>query len=357
MTASNYPHLKIVNWDFIGKLNPRELRKNKDPTAINKIINNFLSSSSLFADPSFCPPDMVLKYFQLLQIAVADVVNENTMLNQKVEDLQKKKKQKPPAQQKKVEYILPPVVFQCQFCAKLFKTRKYLGDHILRRHSNQINSFPAEYSQSNQPNTQTVIRTIQNIPEQSQDLGPFKAEVDAMIDHFDTLLRRGRINMRAEFTERLNKIDQSLEETKRRDQELAMMRMHRFDDASYSDSEAMNEKNRHGDSSSDTPVYPSEDEMKGFPMTIPNNSDSYSYNQNQNPFQTPNQTESPVLTSQQKSPSQNQTTSNDQSTSNDKTNSTTNTPSSSPNRASQSTQSSTISNNTGQTNSYSYYSD
>ena len=138
MTSSNYAGLKVVNWDFVKKINARDLRLNKDPKIIKKLIVNFLNSSSLFTDPSFCPPELVLKYFQLLQISVLEMANHIDSLTQTIEEknieIQKLKVEKQKKEKNVPKYLFPPVVFQCTFCSKMFKTRYYLNCHIKRRH-------------------------------------------------------------------------------------------------------------------------------------------------------------------------------------------------------------------------------
>ena len=223
-TSSHYLNLKIVNWEFINNIRTKDLRETKDPKTINKIINNFLQSSALFTDPSFCPPDMVNHYFQVLNIAVKDIVDQNNRYQQIIEEKdneiaqlkgeKKKKKNIPP------KYALPPILFQCTFCSKLFKTRKFLADHMRRRHSNLIGVIPVPVEEAPNPinsppppRIEHVVKTVHNTPEMSQDLGPFKAEINAMLDHFDTLLKTEHINVRTEFIEQFRRVDTLIRDT------------------------------------------------------------------------------------------------------------------------------------------------
>ncbi|OHT10375.1 Zinc finger, C2H2 type family protein [Tritrichomonas foetus] len=269
-TSTNYINLKIINWDFVSKTSPKELRRTKDPKTINKLINNFIQASSLFADPSYCPPDMVMQFFNLLQIAVTEIVNKNNELIQIIEDknklikqarAQKKKNQKkPPA------YALPPIVFQCTFCAKLFKTRKFLAEHMRRRHPNSNVPVISEESPNIvqpavKPQIEHVVKTVSNVPEISQDLGPFKAEINAMLDHFDTILKTEQAGIRTEFMEQFRRIDEMIQETLRKVQDErnnAQGRKVGQTYASYSDEQAMNERLQATDNSEDTHVYSQE---------------------------------------------------------------------------------------------------
>lgn len=283
MTSSNYASLKIVNWDFVKKINVQDLRLSKDSKIIRKLIINFLNSSSLFADPSFCPSELVMKYFQLLQISVLEMANHIDSLNQTIEEknseIQKlKKKDK---KTKIPKYILPPVLFQCVFCSKLFKTRVYLNNHIKRRHPEKHYQIPVDQLPYEEPKIEHTVKTVTNVPELSQDLGPFKAEINAMVDHFDTILKNEQTSIRTEFMEQFNKIDMIVQETLRRFEEEKINTIRRnkgSTDASYSDDEAMNERLKANDDSSDTHVYFEQDEQDNENGSLTESNESYSYN-------------------------------------------------------------------------------
>lgn len=286
MSSINYANLKIVNWDFIKKISTHDLRLTKDPKIIRKLIINFLNSSSLFADPSFCPPDLVLKYFQLLQISVLEMANHITGLYQKIEEkdntIKKLNKENKKSKTISPKYNLPPILFQCVFCSKLFKTRVYLNSHIKRRHPDRYYPIPLDQHQYEEPKVDHVVKTVTNVPELSQDLGPFKAEINAMVDHFDTILKNEQTSIRTDFMEQFNRIDMMVQETMRRFQEERLNTMRRnkgSTDASYSDRETMEERLQATDNSSDTHVYSEHDESdnENEHRSLTASNETYSY--------------------------------------------------------------------------------
>lgn len=278
MTSSYYANLKIINWDFIKGISTRDLRLKKDPKIIQKLIVNFLNSHALFSDPSFCPAELVNKYFQLLQISVSVMVSHIHDLKQEIDDqnneIKQLKNEKEKRNSKVPKYILPPVVFQCVFCSKLFKTRTYLNNHIKRRHPERNYPITQDQPPNNEPEIRHIVKTATNVPEVSQDLGPFKDEANAMLDHFDTILKNEQICLRSDFMEQFHRIDNMIQEILRKVHEERMnstRRTREMDDASYSDPEAQEERLKASDNSTSTHIYSEHENL--------DNEDSYSYHE------------------------------------------------------------------------------
>ena len=241
-TASACPKLDIIDWELVSRTDPNTLRKTKDPKTIEKLINTFMNANALFADPSFCPADMVLKLFSLMQIAVGDLIHdnqslveENSALRKKVRTLRTEKKEKKKAQT--LAYNVPKVAFQCHFCPKMFQTREFLTAHVKRRHNDMTQSTPVEVNPHTQPIQRHVIET-QQVARPSDNLGPFKAEVAAMIEHFDTMVRNEETKMRLDFSEQLRKLEKSvtlfMDKVRNGDFQSEGHRESGFSDASYS---------------------------------------------------------------------------------------------------------------------------
>ena len=213
-TSSPHSKLEIIDWELVAETDPAVLRKTRDPKTIEKLIGSFISANALFEDPSFCPPDMVLKLFSLMQIAVKDLIDDNRSLaeanrtlTQKVKTLRSDKKERRKAQT--LEYHVPKVAFQCQFCPKMFKTPVFLNAHVKRRHPETLLASTVDVNPHTQPVQRHVVET-QQVARPSQDLGPFKAEVTAMIEHFDTMVRNEETKMRLDFAEQLRKLEKSV---------------------------------------------------------------------------------------------------------------------------------------------------
>lgn len=211
-TSSTYSKLKIIDWELVTQTDPTVLRQTRDPKTIERLINSFMNANALFADPSFCPPELVLKLFSLMQTAIGDLIQDNQQLveinkaqKKQIKQLKRNSKQKESSGPPK--YRQPKVVFQCQFCSKLFESREFLSAHVERRHSGQTLK-PPEPNPHTQPRETKTVQQV--VAKTSQDLGPFKDEVAAMLDHFDTMMKQEEIRMRSDFSAQFRRIEESV---------------------------------------------------------------------------------------------------------------------------------------------------
>jgi len=127
--SSTKKGLRTVDWEFVEGIKMSELRINKDRKVLNYIISNLIKSESLY-DFQMSKSDVaILKYFQIIQIAMNELVNDVCTMKK----------------EKETETIIKEVtkvikVYECPFCANSFANKDTLGTHILKYHMKKNDS-------------------------------------------------------------------------------------------------------------------------------------------------------------------------------------------------------------------------
>ena len=145
-----FPNVHTIDWTFINKLDLDELRNEEDKDTFKSVIRNFLDSNSLFSNPSYSPPELVFKFFQVLQLSVKYLVSENNSLkkyihyqHEKIINLSNKIRESKDViseKQKVIDNYTPEykLVYQCPFCSKQFSSHEFFQYHYNRNHKAQI---------------------------------------------------------------------------------------------------------------------------------------------------------------------------------------------------------------------------
>jgi hypothetical protein len=189
-SQKKYPHLKIIDWDLIRRLDPKTLSETKDRECLDDIAATFLQADCLFDDPSYSSPDLVLQLFALMKIVLSEQIAESRRLKAELE-AQK-------ANFSKTEQISQVVKFAypCVHCPKVFETTDYLRRHLKRRHllthECQTEEFHPDIKYIRVENTSS-----KNVPPDHLDL--LDLEMKAVLDHVDTLSTNTEIRLNTEL--------------------------------------------------------------------------------------------------------------------------------------------------------------
>lgn len=210
-TPANFSKIHIVDWSLIESIDPMVLKVTNDRKSMKKIVKNFLNANALFKDPSFCPPELVLKYFQILQVSVAELINENNQLretlNEKTQEARKTKlklqqSQTIQLQEKAKTQTLPKTIFQCPFCPKAYYTQHYVHKHIAKDHQEDVNKLTKS----------APVPTRRKKSKQSkEDIDALRGELQAMFDKFDTTTRQEQEEQYVRYSKRFRNLEQKID--------------------------------------------------------------------------------------------------------------------------------------------------
>ena len=218
--STTFKNIHIVDWDMIDELEPKILSVTQDKKIMKDIIRNFLQANALFNDPSFCPPDLVLKYFHLLQLSVQYLVDENNRLKQvvknqkttfskKEEELHETIKKANTLSQQKAQ--TQKTIYQCPFCPKAYYTPGFVHKHINRDHQSELKKFTqsAPVKKSKKDKKPKVTTQVLQ-PSSNAELESIKDEIRAMFDHLDTTIKIDQEQQTTEFKKRFRELERKI---------------------------------------------------------------------------------------------------------------------------------------------------
>lgn len=217
-TSSKFPNMNIVDWNLISDNEPKVLRATKNKPVMKKILKNFLNADALFNDPSFCPPDLVIKYFQLLQISVRCLSEENSKLR-KINNEQKntiETLRKSTCLPKKVHHnhhTVTNTIYQCQFCTLAFKSLHYLQKHVQKAHPiNQESKRKVKIIENPKEKQRKKPKISSSAPpsEKKYDKEYMIDEFKAALMHYDTIRQVEQEERNVEIQKRLRKIEEKI---------------------------------------------------------------------------------------------------------------------------------------------------
>jgi hypothetical protein len=84
----------------VNKVDPKVLMQTRDRSICRKLVAMFMRASALFSDLAFCPPDLVLKLFSVMKVAIADLITERNALTKVVNE------QRPQIDNVKVRHLM-----------------------------------------------------------------------------------------------------------------------------------------------------------------------------------------------------------------------------------------------------------
>lgn len=211
-TPANFKKIHSVDWNLIDNIDPMVLKVTNDRKTMKQIVKNFLNANALFKDPSYCPPDLILKYFQILQVSVAELVDENNYLrkslNEKTQEARKtklelQKSQTINMQEKAKTQNLSKTIFQCPFCPKAYYTQNYVHKHISKDHQADVNrltkSAPIRHKKSHKSK------------KDNEDIDILKGELQAMFDKFDTTTRLEQQEQYSRYAKRFRNLEEKID--------------------------------------------------------------------------------------------------------------------------------------------------
>ena len=220
LQSSHFPNIHIVDWDMIDEIDPKVLSVSSDKKMMKKIIRNFLQANALFEDPSFCPTDLVIKYFYLLQISVQELVNENVQLKQIVKQQKtnfQKTEEKLPATIQKAQSLqtknskTQQTIFQCPFCPKVYYTPAFVHKHINKDHQADLKKFAQSAPVKKEKNVKKPKITTQIVqPQSNEELESIRDEIRAMFDHLDTSIKQDQEQQTTEFKKRFRELERKI---------------------------------------------------------------------------------------------------------------------------------------------------
>jgi hypothetical protein len=206
-----------VDWNLIDEIDPKVLMVTNDTSKMKKVVKNFLNANCLFEDPSFCPIDLVYKYFQILQISVKNLCDENRHLRklcaeQKSINKENETKYKDMVEKAKKEKPESPkqTIYQCAFCPKAFYSKEYLHKHIQKSHQEDLAKLSKEYAKEPPPEKREQEKS--STTDQSKDdiLNEFKA----IIDNLETNIKKDHEFNMTYFSNKFKDIEKQLDKRK-----------------------------------------------------------------------------------------------------------------------------------------------
>jgi hypothetical protein len=199
-----FPGLQIIDWDLVTHTNAKVLLSTRNQTILHRVTQMFLRSTSLFSDPSYSAPDLVLKLFLLMKVVLIDLLSQRDELREIADHHLTELKTL-----KSYRARLPPkLVFQCPYCPKVFETQHFVQDHLRRRHT------IARKTQTEQPVVKpepVEEKPHISVVEQPISEGAHEAEIAAILDHCQTLMHNQEIQLRAELNDRIRMIEEDRE--------------------------------------------------------------------------------------------------------------------------------------------------
>lgn len=204
---------------MIDDIDPKVLAVTQQKSTMKKIVRNFLHANALFSDPSFCPIEEIYKYFNLLQISVQYLVQENEDLKRIVKAQKNESKatedklkatMKKASEAEKIAKTQPQTIFQCPFCPKAYYSPTYVHKHVNRDHQEDLKKYAQ--SQPVVKKEKTKKSTVALQPKTNQDLEVIRDEIKAMFERFDTTIKVDQERQMTELKKRLREIENKITE-------------------------------------------------------------------------------------------------------------------------------------------------
>jgi hypothetical protein len=196
---TSFARLRIIDWELVNQTNPKVLLETRDQTLLGRLTKMIVRADALFSDPSYSPADLVLKLFLVMKVVIVDLLSQRDEL-ERVTSRWKRE-----LATLKSCHTHPTVVFQCPHCPKVFETQAFVRAHIHRRHICGQNTQTDKPS-APPPGPAKVTFVEYRATEQEMSASP--AELAAVLDHCDTLMRNQELQLRTEFNNRIRQIEE-----------------------------------------------------------------------------------------------------------------------------------------------------
>jgi hypothetical protein len=200
-----YSNLRIIDWDLVTRTDPKVLLETRDRDVLEHATKMFMKSGALFSDPSFSPPDLVLKLFLLMKVVITDLISERDELRELADRYHRELKTVPSCRTH--PYVSLRILFQCPYGPNVFIGRHFVWGHICgaTRSAGDTQTRPAPVRPA--PHQVYVV----NRPISEEEKGAYDAELAAMLDHCETLMHNQELELRTELNNKIRKLEEDQE--------------------------------------------------------------------------------------------------------------------------------------------------